>query len=403
MRVKKRKKQRKSIIWVVISIVIIILLIVLYYISAIFKTNDKVVVEVNTEYQDKIKVISFFKDVTSKITKEGKVNTEKTGSYTLDYKYKSILGITKHKKVNIEVVDKTAPTIELTGGDKMEVFLNEEYTEPGYTVKDNYDQDLEVTIDGKVDTSKTGHYYLVYKTEDKSRNKTEVVRKVTVERVSPLTMDLKDFNLDTYFDGTILKETETMPKDYLENMVIAGDSVPWQFGLNNVFPSEKVWAKPCEGPFNFDSQKVYVNNVQTNKTLSELIVENKPQYLALHMGVCDTNNGDVEAFINAYDKVIDYISENSPDTKLIVMSLMPQTQEYLSWISLRNNTKLNKYNYYLAELCYNKGVKFLNAATAVKNSEGRGNPNLFFDDGYHPNVTGMKKILDYMNNHGYKE
>ena len=85
------------------------------------------------------------------------------------------------------------------------------------------------------------------------------------------------------------------------------------------------------------------------------------------------------------------------------MSLMPQTNEYLSWIPLRNNEKLNKYNYYLAELCYNKGVKFLNASTAVKDNRGMGDPNLFFDDGYHPNVKGMKEILKYINNHGYIE
>lgn len=405
MRVKKIKKKNKKIINIYIPLTITVLVIfsLIYFISGIFKIDNYIVVEVNKEYNDNIKVISFFKDVTDKVKVEGTVNTNKIGIYELTYKYKTPIGITKKKKVSVNVVDKDAPTIELTGGNKTEVFLNDEYKEPGYKVIDNYDENLEVTIEGKVDTSKTGSYYLVYKTEDSSHNKTEVVRKVTVERVSPLSLNLKEFNLDNYFEGTILKETGPMPKEYLDNMILAGDSVPWQFGLNYVFTPSKVWAKPCEGPFNFESQKVYVNNVQTNYTLSQLIVDNKPKYLTLHMGVCDTNNDDVEKFIKAYDKVIDYIHENSPETKLIIMSLMPQTQEYLSWIPLRNNTKLNKYNYYLAELCYNKKVKFLNAATVVKNNEGRGNPNLFFDDGYHPNVTGMKKILDYMNNHGYKE
>ena len=405
MRVSKRKRNNKKILYIFIPITIIVIsiLLTLYYISAIFNIDKHITIDVNEEYKETIKVTSFFKDVTAKVKKEGKVNTEKLGTYQVTYKYKTPIGINKKKKVTVEVIDKISPNIELTGGDKIEVFLNEEYKEPGYIVTDNYDQNLEVTTEGSVDTTKTGNYYLVYKTKDSSHNKKEVVRKVTVSRVSPLTMNLKDFNLDDYFEGTILKETETMPKDYLENMVIAGDSVPWQFGLNNVFPSSRVWAKPCEGPFNFDNQKVYVNNVQTNYTLQELITTNRPKYLTLHMGVCDTNNDDVETFIKAYDKVIDYIHENSPETKLIVMSLMPQTGEYLSWIPLRNNTILNKYNYYLAELCYNKGVKFLNASTVVKNSEGRGNPNLFFDDGYHPNITGMKKILDYINNHGYKE
>ena len=400
-KIKNSKKKRLCLI--IITIVLIMILSLIYYFSAVFEISKNIVINVGEEYKDNIKVTSFFKDVTDKVKREGNVNTTKIGEYQLTYKYTTLLGFTKNKEVNIKVLDNEKPTINLLGNNKIEVFLNDEYKEPGYEVKDNYDKDVKVTIEEEIDTTKVGSYYIVYKAEDSSHNKTEVVRKVIVERQSPLTMNLQDFNLDNYFEGTILKETEIMDKSYLENMIIAGDSVPWQFGLNYVFPSDRVWAKPCEGPFNFDSQKVYINNRQSDYTLATLIKEKQPKYLTLHMGVCDTNHDDINNFITSYGKVIDYIREASPDTKLIIMSLMPQTAEYLSWIPLRNNTKLNKYNYYLAELCYNKGVKFLNAATVVKDSTGAGNQNLFFDDGYHPNVVGMKKILDYINNHGYIE
>ena len=405
MRIKKKKRKNNKKIYIITIIILILIVIIslVYYLSAVFKIDDQIKVNVNSEYKDNIKVTSFFKNVTKDVKKKSNLDITKLGTYDVIYTYKTKLGFSKQKKVKVSVIDTESPTIELTGGDKIEVFLNEKYKEPGYNVKDNYDKEINVTIEGEVDTSKTGNYYLVYKAEDSSKNKVEIVRKVIVERTSPLTMNLKDFNLDNYFDGTILKETNKMPKEYLDNMVLAGDSVPWQFGLNNVFPSKRVWAKPCEGPFNFYNQKVYINNQQSNYTLATLIKENKPKYLTLHMGVCDTNSDNVETFIKAYDKVIEYIKENSPETNLIVMSLMPQTQEYLSWIPLRNNTKINKYNYYLAELCYNKGVKFLNAATVVKDNRGAGNPNLFFDDGYHPNITGMNKILNYINSHGYKE
>ena len=403
MRVKKKQAKKKKIKYIVLSSISILLLVSLYYISAIFEVEKTITINVYDKYTDNIKVTSFFKNVTDKVTKKGDVNTEKIGTYKVEYSYKTLLGYTKKTTVTVEIIDTEKPIIELIGNDKVEVFLNDEYKELGYNVTDNYDKNLKVIIEGEVDTTKTGSYYLVYKTEDSSNNKTEVVRKVIVERASPLTLDLKSFNLDNYFEGTILKETKPMEDEYLESMVLAGDSVPWQFGLNGVFPSSRVWAKPCEGPFNFESQKVYINNQQSNYTLAELIKDKKPKYLTLHMGVCDTNHDDVEKFINAYEKVIDYIQETSPDTKLMIMSLMPQTEEYLSWISLRNNTKLNKYNYYIAELCNTKGVKFLNAATAVKNEKGQGNPNLFFSDGYHPNVAGMKKILNYINTHGYIE
>lgn len=409
MRKKRRRRRKKrnnkiKLVLIILGIVLfLMILFLIYYLSAVFIVREKITLDVMDEYKDEIVVKSFFRDVSDKVKVTGSVNTDLLGEYKLTYRYKTLFGYSKSKKVSVFVVDKESPIIELIGGDKIEVFLNDKFKDPGYKVSDNYDNELEVAVDGSVDTSKTGSYYLVYKTVDSSNNKTEVVRKVVVERKSPLSMGLSEFNLDDYFDGTILKESNKMDDEYVNEMVLAGDSVPWQFGLNYVFTPSRVWAKPCEGPFNFDSQKVYVNNKQTNYTLADLIKENKPKYLTLHMGVCDTNHDNVENFINAYGKAIDYIKENSPDTKLIVMSLMPQTSEYLSWIPLRNNVKINKYNYYLAELCYNKDVKFLNASTVVKDNTGKGNPNLFFDDGYHPNITGMKKILNYINNHGYVE
>ena len=399
-RYRKRKKKLKTFSFMILTVVLIIFI---YFISVVFVGDDEVFLDVGSKYNSKIKVYSFFKNVSNSVKINGVIDNKKLGNYILNYSYRSFFGLKKSKKVKVTVVDREAPVITLTGANSVEVFLDDKYTDLGYKALDNYDGEVEVIVTGEVDTSKIGNYYLVYKAEDASHNKSEVVRKVSVFRKSPLSLSVKDFNLDDYFEGTIMKKTDKMDAEYLNNMVLGGDSVFWQFGLNNVFPSSRVWAKPCEGPYNFNSQKVYVNNAQSDYTLAYLITKNKPKYLTLHMGVCDTNGDNVDSFIKAYDKVIDYIRENSPDTKLIVMSLMPQTEEYLSWIPLRNNTKLNKYNYYLAELCEKKNVKFLNAATVVKNKNGVGDANLFFDDGYHPNVIGMKKILEYMNNHGYLE
>ena len=255
---------------------------------------------------------------------------------------------------------------------------------------------------GDVDTSKAGSYYLKYQATDTNNNKAEVVRKVVVSKVSPLALDVKDFDLNLYFKDTILQESDTRIDNYMEDMVFAGDSVVWKFGLKGKFDPKRTWGKPCEGPLNFKTQKMVVNNVQTKYTLAELIEQNKPKYLLLHMGICDCNGDDPITFQNAYEKVIDYIREVSPDTKLIIMSLVPQTQERLAGISKRNNTIINKYNYYLVELCKKKNVPFLNAAEAVKDKNGQAKAEWYLDDGYHPNGIGMKAILKYIETHQYE-
>ena len=95
---------------------------------------------------------------------------------------------------NVKYIDEEAPKITLNGGDLV-LALNSEYNEPGYNVSDNCDNNLDVSISGKVDTSKVGTYDIVYSTKDTSGNitkvtrKVEVVEKINTDKVIFLTFD----------------------------------------------------------------------------------------------------------------------------------------------------------------------------------------------------------------------
>lgn len=86
---------------------------------------------------------------------------------------------TTERKIIYE--DKEAPTITLNG-DSINIYLNSNYTDSGYSVSDNCTDNLEskVKISGSVDTSKIGTYTLVYKVTDESGNSAEVKRIVNV-------------------------------------------------------------------------------------------------------------------------------------------------------------------------------------------------------------------------------
>ena len=393
-------KSNKKLMFVIIFLFFIIAILITLCYSTGFEGKDEVTLNVGDKFNSEMKARAFFQDVTKELEIETEPDTSKVGDYNVVYSY-SFLGLTKRKEIIVHVVDKVAPVITLKGEEKIEIYLNEEYVEPGYEATDNYDINLEVVVDGEVNTKEIGDYYLVYKAEDSSHNTTEAVRKITVSRVSPLALDLKEFNINDYFPDIILKETPAV--DYMDDLVFAGDSVIWHFSTTGIFASSRLWAKPCEGAFNFETQKVVYKNVQSDYTLAELVKMKQPKYLVLHMGICDCDKDDAEAFATAYEKVIDYIKTESPDTKLMIMSLVPQIKENLSWIPRRNNKIINKYNYYLALVCQKKSVPFLNVAEVLKNSEGLANRDLYYTDGYHPNLAGMKKMIEYVKTHGYVE
>lgn len=77
--------------------------------------------------------------------------------------------------------DKESPVITLNNN-PINVYINSNYTEPGYVVSDNCTDNLEskVSVSGSVDTSKEGTYTLVYSVTDESGNSTQATRTVNV-------------------------------------------------------------------------------------------------------------------------------------------------------------------------------------------------------------------------------
>ncbi len=85
----------------------------------------------------------------------------------------------KHNEDN----DKEKPTIKLNGSSTITINVNDKYTDPGATAKDNKDGDLtsKIVVSGSVNTSKAGTYMITYTVEDSSKNKATVTRTVIVK------------------------------------------------------------------------------------------------------------------------------------------------------------------------------------------------------------------------------
>ena len=142
-------------------------------------------IDVNSEYEEYgVKVIDNNVDVSSLVKIDSSnLDVSRLGVYKVKYEL-DVDGNIEYIYRDVIVIDKRAPKLELKGNDIVYVIVGSSYYEEGYIVSDNYDTDLDdnVSITGKVDTSKIGEYELIYSVSDSSGNKTSVNRKIVVIR-----------------------------------------------------------------------------------------------------------------------------------------------------------------------------------------------------------------------------
>ncbi|MDD2434687.1 MAG: DUF5011 domain-containing protein [Bacilli bacterium] len=210
-------KRKKKIKIKNVSILFIIILIIIFIISSLLNNNDfevqmkNRVMNVGDVYQDNFTATFKGNDITDKVIVTNNIYNTKIGKYQVTFTYK-VDGKEYEVIKDIEIKDTKKPEIVLTKGNSVTIILNNKYIEPGYAAFDNYDGEItnKVKVTGKVDVSKEGEYELVYTVTDSSGNKTKNTRKVIVSAKSPLTMSIKDFDLDGLFVDVLIPETEDL-------------------------------------------------------------------------------------------------------------------------------------------------------------------------------------------------
>lgn len=108
----------------------------------------------------------------------GDVDTNTIGDYEVTYTYTDEEDNVLTKILTVHVVDTENPVITLNGNEEIFVKYYNEFDENGYTVSDNYDQDLEVKVTENFDYINGGT--IIYEVIDSSGNKTTVERIITI-------------------------------------------------------------------------------------------------------------------------------------------------------------------------------------------------------------------------------
>lgn len=137
---------------------------------------------------------------------------------------------------NIIQKDETKPSITLKGNNPIYLLKGEKYSEPGYTIKDDCDKNIEnkISIKNDININEKGTYYVTYNVTDDSNNSTTIKRKVIViEKMTDVTIVPNGKTIYLTFDDGPGRYTNTL-LDILKKY-----NVKATFFVTNQFPSYK--------------------------------------------------------------------------------------------------------------------------------------------------------------------
>lgn len=100
-------------------------------------------------------------------------------------------------------MDKEAPKIALIGEGIINIYVGDEYKEPGYIITDNCDNEVsnKISVTGDINTNQVGRYTLTYSVTDNSGNNTVVTREINViEPYTPPAIDGRGKTIYLTFD-----------------------------------------------------------------------------------------------------------------------------------------------------------------------------------------------------------
>ena len=188
---------KKKIIILISIIITLIIGLVIIFTPHIKIKEENVTININSEYHDSgYTARSLVKDYHDKVKIKGDVDTSKIGTYKVKYQM-SFLFFTLTKTKTINVSDTEKPVITLKGKEQVSVCPGKQYEEEGYTVTDNYDQDLNDKVERTVKENQ-----IIYKVKDQSGNTTSITRDIIYEDKEGPKIELKGYNPMTIYKSS---------------------------------------------------------------------------------------------------------------------------------------------------------------------------------------------------------
>jgi lysophospholipase L1-like esterase len=211
-----------------------------------------------------------------------------------------------------------------------------------------------------------------------------------------------------------LPESADAGMEYINKMIFFGESTTTHLRARGVLSGGKethqVWAD-SSGTKTLSSkmlsEKITYPPTDEDLTIAEAVSKEQPAYIVLSFGLNGIMNfvNNKDSYINNYNKLINLITEASPNTRIILQSVYPVSASCDDFSS--DGKTVCSYteilNGYLREIAAaHDNVRYADTASVLKNPDGTLNPAYDEGDGVHLNTSAYEQILRYLRTHAWQ-
>lgn len=211
-----------------------------------------------------------------------------------------------------------------------------------------------------------------------------------------------------------LPESADAGMEYINKMIFFGESTTTHLRARGVLSGGKethqVWAD-SSGTKTLSSkmlsEKITYPPTDEDLTIAEAVAKEQPAYIVLSFGLNGIMNfvNNKDSYINNYNKLINLITEASPNTRIILQSVYPVSASCDDFSS--DGKTVCSYteilNGYLREIAAaHDNVRYADTASVLKNPDGTLNPAYDEGDGVHLNTSAYEQVLRYLRTHAWQ-
>ena len=201
-----------------------------------------------------------------------------------------------------------------------------------------------------------------------------------------------------------LGETVEYGSHYLNSIVFVTDKRLSGIDAHGIAKTHIWTQKDGDLPLDFNTSTAHIVFPYTNEEISvpDATGETKPEYMIVSLGFSNGIRCSEEKFKEYYTKLISNVKSVSPNTKIILQSILPISKNYEKDNSGITNEKIDTANSWIHSIARENGVKYLNTASVLKDSMGQLSAEYDSGDGITLNPLGYQNIIEYIRTHGYK-